>query len=145
MSKILVIYYSRTGNTEKMAKAIAEGIKEDKVDVKVKRCDYANVEDVIESDGIAFGSPTYFGYMAGVLKDFFDRSLEFRKRISGKKAVAFASAGSNGEGCLESIENMINAFGMEKAKEGVISTGIPGDKELDACRDLGRVLAKSVK
>jgi NAD(P)H dehydrogenase (quinone) len=36
MSKILVIYYSRTGNTEKMAKAIAEGIEEEKVDVKIK-------------------------------------------------------------------------------------------------------------
>jgi hypothetical protein len=40
---------------------------------------------------------------------------------------------------------MINAFGMERAREGVISIGIPGDGELDACRELGRVLAKSVK
>jgi flavorubredoxin len=83
--------------------------------------------------------------MAGMLKDFFDRSLEFREKISGKPAVAFVSAGGRGEGCLESIENMINAFGMKRVREGVVSVRTPGDKELDTCRELGRDLAKSVK
>ncbi|VUT26001.1 MAG: hypothetical protein MASP_01274 [Candidatus Methanolliviera sp. GoM_asphalt] len=82
--------------------------------------------------------------MAGVLKDFFDRSLEFKEKISLKHGVAFASAGSNGEGCPESIENLIRSFNMVNIKKGVISTGIPSDEELNACRELGGDLAKTV-
>jgi multimeric flavodoxin WrbA len=103
----------RTGNTEKMTNA-----KEEKVRVKIKRCDYATVEDIIELDDVAFGSSTYFGYMAGVLKDFFDRSLEFRNKISGKRVVAFPSAGSAGEECLESMENIIRTFNIVNITKG---------------------------
>jgi len=90
MVQILVLYYSRTGNTEALARAVAEGAK-DLAEVSLKRVDYAIVNDVVMSDGVAFGSPNYFGYMAGMLKDFFDRAWSVRTSLGGKPFAVFTS------------------------------------------------------
>jgi len=75
MIKVLILYYSRSGNVEALAKAVAEGAERvENVKAELKRVDYATVEDLISCDAVAFGSPNYFGYMAGLMKDFFDRA-----------------------------------------------------------------------
>ena len=65
MVTVLIIYYSRTGNTEAMARAVAEGNKIEGVEVVLKRVDYATIFDVFLADAVAFGSPCHFSYMAG--------------------------------------------------------------------------------
>ncbi|GAH21904.1 unnamed protein product, partial [marine sediment metagenome] len=76
MIKVLVIYHSQTGNTEKMAKAVAEGARRvSGTEVILKKAAEATLEDLIGSSGIAIGSPDYFSYMAGTIKDFFDRTF----------------------------------------------------------------------
>jgi flavodoxin len=65
MAKVLVVYYSRTGNTKKMALGIEEGIREEGVDVVVKDVKDIKVEELLEYDGIIIGSPTYYGLPAG--------------------------------------------------------------------------------
>jgi multimeric flavodoxin WrbA len=75
MSKILVVYHSLSGNTEKMAKAFAEGANDVRgTEVVLKKALDAKLEDLLECDAIAFGSADYFSYIAGALKDFFDRT-----------------------------------------------------------------------
>jgi multimeric flavodoxin WrbA len=69
--EVLVLYYSRTGRTEALANAVVEGVESlEGASAKVKRVDYATVNDFISCDAVAFGSPNYFSYMAGVMKDF---------------------------------------------------------------------------
>lgn len=81
MVKVLILYYSRGGNVEALAKAVAEGAKSvEGTIVELKRVDYATVEDFISCDGVSFGTPNYFGYMTGLMKDFFDRAWEERTR-----------------------------------------------------------------
>ena len=119
MSKLLVIYYTRGRRTEAMAKAVAMGAEEvEGVEVEVKRVDYATVHDFATSDAFAFGSPNYFSYMAGMLKDFFDRALSVRDKVAGKPAVAFTSGGGDSDTALQSLERMIGSFKLRKAADG---------------------------
>lgn len=74
MAKALVIYDSVTGNTEKMAKAIGDGLRESGLDVGVKRVDDTSLNDLVDADAIVMGSPTYFSTMTAKMKAFVDKS-----------------------------------------------------------------------
>ncbi|MEM3692587.1 MAG: NAD(P)H-dependent oxidoreductase [Candidatus Bathyarchaeia archaeon] len=144
MVKVLVLYYSRTGRTETLARAVAEGISSvEGATPKVLRVGDATLEDLISSDAVAFGSPNYFGYMSGLMKDFFDRLWSIRDKVAGIPAAAFTSGGGASNSALLSLERMIEAFRMEKACNGIVSSGIPTTRDLDACKKLGEALAKA--
>ncbi len=75
MAKVLIVYHTLSGNTEKMAKAFADGAKSVQgTDVVIKKAFDATLEDLLGCDAVAFGSADYFSYIAGALKDFFDRT-----------------------------------------------------------------------
>jgi len=140
--EVLVLYYSRSGRTEALAKSVAEGVKSvEGASAKVKRVDYATVDDFISCDAVAFGSPNYFSYMAGIMKDFFDKALSIRERVAGKPSVAFTSDGGASNSALLSLEKMISSFRMEKVADGVVSQGEPSEENLGACKKLGEALA----
>ena len=75
MPRIIIIYYSKTGNTEKMAQAVEAGVKSEGVEVVTKPVNKATVEDMLAADGIIIGSPTYFGTMAAEIKALIDKSV----------------------------------------------------------------------
>jgi len=142
--EVLVLYYSRTGRTEALAEAVAEGVNAvEGATAEVKRVDYATVYDFVSCDAVAFGSPNYFSYMAGLMKDFFDRALDTREKVTGRPAAAFTSGGGSSNSALLSLERMISAFSLKKVSEGVVSQGEPNNKDLAACRKLGENLAKA--
>ena len=94
MAKILVIYDSRTGNTEKMAFAVAEGARQiSGVKVAAKKADQTNAEDLLSADGIIVGSPTYYGQMSAQLKALIDESVKIHGKLEGKVGAAFTSSG----------------------------------------------------
>jgi NAD(P)H dehydrogenase (quinone) len=85
MAKVLVVYCSEIGNTEKMALAVADGVKQVKnVEVNVKKVEQASLDDLCCADGIIMGSPTYYGEMSGKLKDFIDGSVKIHGKLEGK-------------------------------------------------------------
>ena len=144
MAQVLVLYYTRTGNTEALANAVAEGARQvEDVTVAVKRVDYANILDLASCDAVAFGSPNYFGYMAGLVKDFFDRAWSVRGSVGGKAAAAFTSGGGSSDAALLSLERMIKSFKLEPAAEGVVSSRRPSDEDLEKGRKLGKTLAEA--
>ena len=148
MVEVLVLYYSRTGNVETLAKAIGEGVASVVgASAKVKRVDYANVDDLISCDAVAFGSPNYFGYMAGLMKDFFDRSWLIRQKVASKPAVAFTCGGSSNNTALLSLEGMYSRFNLEKVSEGVVwgtrDQGTPSEQDLTVCKKIGVTLARA--
>ena len=144
MVEVLVLFYSRGGRTEALANAVAEGARDvEKASATVKRVDYATVNDFISCDAVAFGSPNYFSYMAGLMKDFFDKALSIREKVTGKPAAAFTSGGGSSDSALSSLERMISSFRLEKVAEGVVSQGQPSKEDLAACRKIGEALAKA--
>ena len=108
----------------------------------MKRVDYATVNDFISCDAVAFGSPNYFSYMAGVMKGFFDKALSMRESVAAKPSVAFTSGGGSSDSALLSLERMISSFRLEKVADGVVSQGEPSEENLKACKKVGETLAK---
>ena len=144
MVEVLVLYYSRSGRTEALAKAIIQGVNHiEGVSTNLKRVDYATVNDLISCDAVAFGSPNYFSYMAGLMKDFFDRALSIRERVIGKPVVTFTSGGGSSNSALLSLERMVTSFRLEKIVEGVVTQGTPTQKDLEACEKIGESLARA--
>jgi len=154
MAKILIIYYSRSGNTEKMAHLIEEGVKEEKVEVKSKRVEDINLNELLETDGIILGSPTYFGSMASPLKRLVDESVKYYGKLKGKVGGAFTSrqrVGGGGETTLQSIINAFLIHGMiiqgnvEGNYYGPVATGAPDKIVSEECKNLGKRVAIMVK
>lgn len=86
----MIVYDSRSGNTEKMAFAVAEGAKQVKgATPEVKKIDKASLEDLLAADGIIMGSPTYYGLMSAKLKAFIDESVKIHGKLEGKVGAAF--------------------------------------------------------
>lgn len=143
MAKLLIIYYSQAGNTEAMANAVCEGASSAGATATMKKAADTIDDDLLGCDAVAFGTPNYFGYMAGIMKDFFDRAwLTIRDRVVNKPYTAFGSAGSGGRQALDSIDRVCTSFRLKKAFEGVIATGKPSSDVLEQCRELGRKLAQ---
>lgn len=82
---MLITYYSETGNTGQMAKAVAEGGGKVKgVEVKLKRIEETTLNDLLESNVIIMGSPTYYGIMAAPVKKLLDESVKIHGKLEGK-------------------------------------------------------------
>ena len=85
MAKILVVYDSRSGNTEALASAVAKGAESTgDVEVTVKKAEQTKPTDLLAADGIIMGSPTYFGQMSAKLKFLIDQSVQVHKQLEGK-------------------------------------------------------------
>jgi len=110
MSEILVVYYSRSGNTEKLAKAVAEGVREGGGNPTLKKVDEVDINKLPEFDGIIAGSPVYFGTMASELKKFFDDSVVVRKKMTNKVGAAFATSAHRTGGKETTIISILQAM-----------------------------------
>ena len=154
MAKILIVYHTQTGNTEKMAFAIAEGAKQVKgVEVTVKNVDQTTNEDLLDADGIIFGSPTYYGLMSGKVKTLFDESMEIHGKLVGKVGAAFTSSGGTASGAETTLLSIVNAMlvhGMivqgryDDKHYGAAAVGNPNEKEIEMCKKLGKRTAELV-
>jgi len=154
MSKILVIYYSKTGNTEEMAKLVGEGVRKEGVAVEVKKIEDTKVDELLKADGIIIGSPTYYGSMAAPIKELLDESVKFHGELEGKVGGAFSSSANNGGGNETTIMDILKAFlihGMiiqgtsQGDHYGPVAIGAPDNRSKSQCKDFGRRVAKLVK
>lgn len=154
MGKILVIYYSRTGNTKKMAESIAEGIKKEGLDFKIEDVTQVKVDGLLDYEGIIIGSPVYYGSMAAEVKRLLDDSVKFHGRLDGKIGAAFASSANIGGGNETTILDILNAMmihGMiiqgdpQGDHYGAVAIGSPDSRANKQCLRLGSRVAKLVK
>jgi multimeric flavodoxin WrbA len=145
MAKVLIVYHSLGGNTKKMAEAVAEGAKGVAgTEVTMKTGLEATIDDLLACDAIALGSPDYFSYMAGGLKDFLDRTYyPSQEKIAGKPAVAFGSAGGPPTNILGILDQALGWLKLNKVADSVGSSGGVSAGALTACQELGRKLAEA--
>jgi len=149
-SRILVIYDSKTGMTEKIGKVVAEGARRiPGTNVQLKRTDALNAKDAAAADGYAFGSPSHFGIMSGKLLTALTDLHSYRLKMAGKPMAVFTTGTGGQVTALENIERIIGLFNPTFVKPGVAIETVPGrsnpwkvDKAQAA--DLGERLAKAV-
>jgi len=154
MPKGIVIYYSRTGNTKEMAEIIAKAMNEAGLQTDCKSVDKVKADDLLAYDAIVVGSPTYYGHMAGPIKELFDETVSFHGKLDGKVGAAFSSAANIGGGNETTIMGIIEAMliagltiqGDPKGDHyGPVSIGKPDDRVRQQCERRGRRIAELTK
>lgn len=155
--QVLVMYFSRTGNTKKLAEEIIKGVKEvSGVECLLKEAPEVTKEDFLSSDGIIAGSPVYFGGMAAELKQVFDKFVGIRGKMGDKIGAAFATSGDISGGKETTIFSIIQAMlinGMiivgdpldATGHYGVSCAGAPDGQTAKNAAKLGKRVATLVK
>ncbi|MEM2911657.1 MAG: flavodoxin domain-containing protein [Candidatus Bathyarchaeia archaeon] len=143
MPKILILYYSRTGNTEKMANAISEGAK--KVQgVDVELAYNARPEMLTDFDALIVGIPTYHHDMTIDFKRLFEEAAIKNINLKGKIGAAFGSYGWSGEAPKLVLEIMKNKFQMNVLEPPLLIKYTPDQVSLEKCRDFGKKIAEKL-
>jgi flavorubredoxin len=144
MGTVLVVYHSQGGNTRAAAEAVAAGAGEASgATVVIKEALKATAEDLLSCDAIAVGTPDYFSYMAGGLKDFFDRTFyPTQGSVTDKPCGIFMTHGGGGR-AIESIKSICKSFKFRIIGEPVLVKNKPDDKAAAALKSLGKRLAEA--
>lgn len=148
--RLLIIYYSGTGNTRRMAEEIGEGAKRLGVEVDVKRVEDCSLSDLVEADGIVVGSPTYFSNVAWQIKKLIDESISLyreNRRLMGKVGGCFTSSGTrrDGEDCIRMLELAFGFHHKVKMQPGIIRVSGDRDEEVSKmCQQYGMEIAKRI-
>ena len=155
MKKLLIVFHSKTGGTYQMAQAAAKGAgAEPDVAVNFIHAAEAGPDELLESDAYIFATPENLAMMAGMIKDFFDRTYyPVLDRIVGRPYATLICAGSDGENAARQIERITAGWRLKKIAEPVIvctyaqtPAEILAPKEIGAhdlqrCEEIGATLA----
>ena len=154
MARALVCYYSRTGNTKKMAVRMADVLRDEGLDVDLKKVEDISPPDLLEYHCLVFGSPTYYGSMASEVKKLFDDSVKFHGKLRGKVGGAFSSSANVGGGNETTILDILKAFlihgmvlqGVYRGDHyGPVGVGRPDKRALESCDEYAKNLASLTK
>ncbi|NOY52298.1 MAG: flavodoxin family protein [Deltaproteobacteria bacterium] len=124
--QVLIVYYSKGGNTKKLAEEVARGVESAGVTALLKSAEEVTKEDFLASAGVIAGSPVYFGVMAWELKKVFDDFVGIRKKMENKVGAAFTTSGhaSGGkETTIFSILQCMMIYGMILVGDPMSATG----------------------
>jgi NAD(P)H dehydrogenase (quinone) len=154
MAKGIVIYYSRSGNTKQMAEIFGKAMNDAKLPTECKAVGDVKLDDLLGADAIVVGSPTYYGQMAGEIKQMFDDAVSKHGKLDGKVGAAFSSSGNIGGGNETTIMGIIQAMlisGMivpgdpQGGHYGPVSIGEPDERVKSECKRRGQRVAELTK
>ncbi len=141
MSKVAVVFWSATGNTEAMANAVAEGAKGKGADVTVLGAGEFSASNVSEYDAIAFGCPA-MGAEVLEESEFEPMFASVETSLGGKKIGLFGSYGWGDGQWMRDWKDRCDAAGAALVNDGVMANNAPDDDALDECKSLGEALAE---
>ena len=149
-NKVLILYYSGSGNTKKMAKAIGKAMKSSALSVTVKEVGAVDISLLPDYDSIVLGSPTYFSNVAWQVKKVIDESIVHYggEKLKGKVAGIFTSAGTRRDGtdCLKMLEVALRLHHGMKVVKGILRVDGERDKQIEKrCRQYGKRLVKEIE
>ncbi len=155
MKVLLIVYHSVTGGTEQMARAALEGAStESGIAVRLLPAVKAGPEDVLRSDGYIFATPENLAAMAGLMKDFFDRTYySALDRINARPYGTLVCAGSDGTNAVRQISRIATGWRLRlvvdpiivcthaETPETILAPKVIGKPEIDRCTELGNTFA----
>ena len=154
MKTLLIVFHTMTGGSRQMAEAARRGAAEHEVNVLLIAARDAQAEDVLQADGYIFVTPENLASMAGVMKDFFDRTYYgVLDRIIGRPYATLVCAGSDGHNAVRQIERICTGWRLRAAAEPLIicthaqtperilAPKTIGDEDLARCAEIGAALA----
>jgi multimeric flavodoxin WrbA len=159
MKTLLIVYHSLTGGTLQMAEAAARGARtEPALRVSLLSAADAGAEDVLRASGYVFAAPENLGAMAGLMKDFFDRTYYAAlDRLNGRPYAVLVCAGSDGRNAAQQMERIATGWRLKSiapplivcthaqtADEILRAKRIP-EASLKVCEDIGAALATGIE
>ena len=145
LKHLLIVYHSKTGNTQLLTDAVVHGAMNCEVtavELRVLRAQQAGPEDLLWADALLLGTPENFGYLSGAVKDFLDRTFyEVEGKLAPLPYAMFVSAGNDGTGAVRAMERIANGYPLVAVHEPLIVRGVPQEKDLVKCEELGLALA----
>ena len=145
MKHLLIVYHSKTGNTQLLTDAVVRGAMNCEVtavEVRVLRAPEAGPGDLLWADALLLGTPENFGYLSGAVKDFLDRTFyEVEGKLAPLPYAMFVSAGNDGTGAVRAMERIANGYPFVAVQDPLLVRGAPQQKDLVQCEELGLALA----
>ena len=155
MKILLIVYHSRTGGAEQMARAAYEAaLAEESVEPKLVWAGDATAEDLLAADGFIFAAPENLAALSGLMKEFFDRTYyAVLDRIQGRPYAIMVCGGSDGEGAVRQITRIATGWRLRAINEPIVvcthaqtpeEIAAPktiGGEDLQRCRELGQAFA----
>ncbi|MBM3393016.1 MAG: flavodoxin family protein [Betaproteobacteria bacterium] len=129
-----------------MAEAVLRGARRaTETETVMKRAGNTTLEDLLACHGLVVGTPENFGYMAGMVKDFFDRTYyPAEGKTVGLPYALFVSAGNDGTGAVREIDRIATGYGWKRVAEPLIARKEVTEADLAACEALGEAMATGV-
>jgi flavorubredoxin len=143
MKKVLVLYYSRSGNTEKMAKAVVEGAQSVS-GVQVELNYHIEPQELSVYDAVVIGVPTYHKDMPVDVRNLFEEAAAQGVSLRGKIGAVFGSYGWSGEAPKLALDIMQVKLEMQTPEQPITARYTPDQASLDACRSLGKRISESL-
>lgn len=143
MSKIIVAYWSQSGNTEAMAEAVAAGVKEAGKECEIRSVSDMSVSELENETSFALGCPAMGAEVLeeAEMEPFVEEVEKFAK---GKNIALFGSYGwGDGEWMRDWEQRMMDAGANVLNREGLICHETPDDDGIEACKSLGKQLANA--
>lgn len=148
---VMIVYYSQTGNTERMANVIGETMRSKSIEVKTRKVEEFDMSFLTQFDAIVIGSPTYFSNIAWPIKKMIDESIMYYyrgKQLKGKIAGIFTSASRRRDGlkCLKMLEIAFGRHHEMRVIKGIIRVKGESDREVEKkCIEYGRRLVEAIR
>jgi multimeric flavodoxin WrbA len=122
MKELLIVFHSLTGGAQQMTQAAARGAAtEPAVRVRLLRAAEAGPDDVLRADGYLFATPENLASMAGVMKDFFDRTYyAVLDQVTARPYAALICAGSDGQNAARQIARIATGWRLRPVAEPLI-------------------------
>lgn len=146
--RILIVYASQSGGASHMAEAVERGALAGAEHVLVHKIHgtQATLEDLLWCDALVIATPENFGYMAGAIKDFFDRTFYPAEGLVTKLPYALVvKAGNDGTFAIQAVQRIARGYGFEQVAEPVLSVGELTPEQLAQCEELGQLLSAGLE
>ncbi|RDE18899.1 flavodoxin family protein [Motiliproteus coralliicola] len=147
--QLLIVANTPSPNTQELAEAVVRGASHpdiDNVEVIFKQPLQAGPEDVLAADAVLIGSTENFGYMAGLIKDFFERIYyPCLEQTEGRSCALYIRAGNDGRGTRASIEKILTGLRWRPIQPTLILRGDFDPGFIDQCEELGMTMAAGLE
>jgi len=151
MARLLIVWHSRTGGAEAMARAAGETRE---CEIVLRQAEVTEPDDILAADGYLFACPENLASMSGAMKEFFDRTYyPLLGRIEGRPYATMICAGSDGEGAARQIARIATGWRLKavadplivcthaQTAEAILVPKVIAVADLVRCRELGQTLA----
>ncbi len=156
--RLLVVWWTMTGGTRQLVEAFGDGAAtQDGVELAIRRADQAHAADVLAADAMLFATPENLASMAGMMKDFFDRTYyAVLGHVDARPYATLVCAGSDGQGAARQIARIATGWRLKPVAEPLIvithaqtPEAILAPKTIDApslarARELGTAMAAGI-